>query len=106
MARMFYSMIEAKYILGATEEEVKELARIGRLRAFPDGPALFFKVDQVDALAESQGKIVPTVFPWEPIRKKPSIGKLYIRDFAIGLVTLAFIAMLIYVFSHLHLTWS
>lgn len=105
MARMFYSMIEAKYILGATEEEVKELARIGRLRAFPDGPALFFKVDQVDALAESEGKIVPTVFPWEPIRQNQNT-KLYIRDIAIGFVALAFIALLIYVCSHIHLTWS
>ena len=50
MAKMFYTMDETKAALGKTEEEVKQLARDGRLREFRDGPRLMFKADQVEAL--------------------------------------------------------
>ncbi len=50
MAKMFYTLDEAKQALGKSEEEVKQLSREGRLREFRDGPRLMFKADQVDAL--------------------------------------------------------
>lgn len=43
MAKMFYTMEEAKAALGKGEEEVKQYAREGRLREFRDGPRLMFK---------------------------------------------------------------
>src|SRR3954463_11932707 len=50
MAKMFYTMEEAKATLGRSEEEVKQFAREGRLREFRDGPRLMFKADQVEQL--------------------------------------------------------
>src|SRR5581483_10364156 len=50
MAKMFYTLDEAKVALGKNEEEIKQLAREGRLREFRDGPRLMFKADQVDQL--------------------------------------------------------
>jgi hypothetical protein len=50
MAKMFYTLDEAQAALGKNEEEIKQLAREGRLREFRDGPRLMFKADQVDAL--------------------------------------------------------
>jgi hypothetical protein len=50
MAKMFYTLDEAKATLGKNEEEIKQLAREGRLREFRDGPRLMFKADQVDSL--------------------------------------------------------
>src|SRR5215203_2271731 len=50
MAKMFYTMEEAKATLGKSEEEVKQYAREGRLREFRDGPRLMFKADQVEQL--------------------------------------------------------
>src|SRR5688500_15089287 len=50
MAKMFYTMEEAKATLGKGEEEVKQYAREGRLREFRDGPRLMFKADQVEQL--------------------------------------------------------
>lgn len=50
MAKMFYTMEEAKVALGRSEDEVKQLARDGKLREFRDGPRLMFKADQVEAL--------------------------------------------------------
>ena len=48
MAKMFYTMDETKNVLGRNEEEIKQLAREGRLREFRDGPRLMFKADQVE----------------------------------------------------------
>ena len=57
MAKMFYTLDEAKSALGKNEEEIKQLAREGRLREFRDGPRLMFKADQVETLrAEFQGE--------------------------------------------------
>src|SRR5687768_1629816 len=50
MAKMFYTMEEAKAALAKSEEEVKQYAREGRLREFRDGPRLMFKADQVEQL--------------------------------------------------------
>jgi hypothetical protein len=53
MAKMFYTLDEAKSALGKNEEEIKQLTREGRLREFRDGPRLMFKADQIDLLAGS-----------------------------------------------------
>src|SRR3954447_9448797 len=55
MAKMFYTLDEAKAALGKNEEEIKQLAREGRLREFRDGPRLMFKADQVEALKSELG---------------------------------------------------
>jgi len=55
MAKMFYTLDETKTALGRDEEEVKQLAREGRLREFRDGPRLMFKADQVDQLKAELG---------------------------------------------------
>src|SRR3954462_355197 len=55
MAKMFYTMEETKASLGRNEEEIKQLAREGRLREFRDGPRLMFKADQVEQLKSELG---------------------------------------------------
>src|SRR5437870_2071511 len=55
MAKMFYTMEETKASLGRNEEEIKQLAREGRLREFRDGPRLMFKADQVEQLKAELG---------------------------------------------------
>jgi hypothetical protein len=50
MAKMFYTLDEAKAALGKNEEEIKQFAREGKLREFRDGPRLMFKADQVEVL--------------------------------------------------------
>ncbi|MBN2133278.1 MAG: hypothetical protein JW741_27515 [Sedimentisphaerales bacterium] len=50
MAGMFYSLTEAAAKLGQTEDEVKQLAKEGKLREFRDGSNLLFKIEEVDAL--------------------------------------------------------
>jgi hypothetical protein len=55
MAKMFYTLDETRAALNKSEEEVKGLARDGRLREFRDGPRLMFKADQVDALKAELG---------------------------------------------------
>src|SRR5438477_10368004 len=55
MAKMFYTLDEAKAALGKNEEEIKQLAREGRLREFRDGPRLMFKADQVESLRAELG---------------------------------------------------
>src|SRR3954469_11607458 len=55
MAKMFYTMEETKASLGRNEEEIKQLAREGRLREFRDGPRLMFKADQVEQLKGELG---------------------------------------------------
>lgn len=50
MAKMFYTMEETRAALGKSEDEIRQLARDGRLREFRDGPRLMFKADQVEAL--------------------------------------------------------
>src|SRR2546423_44962 len=55
MAKMFYTLDEAKTALGRNEEDIKQLSREGRLREFRDGPRLMFKADQVDQLKAELG---------------------------------------------------
>lgn len=55
MAKMFYTMDETKAALAKNEEEIKQLAREGRLREFRDGPRLMFKADQVEQLKSELG---------------------------------------------------
>src|SRR5436309_2310335 len=55
MAKMFYTMEETKAALGKSEEDIKQLAREGRLREFRDGPRLMFKADQVELLKSELG---------------------------------------------------
>lgn len=55
MAKMFYTMDETKAALGKSEDEVKELAKEGRLREFRDGARLMFKTDQVETLKRELG---------------------------------------------------
>jgi hypothetical protein len=50
MAKMFYTLEEAKTVLGHSEDDIKQYARDGRLREFRDGPRLMFKADQVEQL--------------------------------------------------------
>jgi len=50
MAKMFYTLDEAKAALTKNEEEIKQYTREGRLREFRDGPRLMYKADQVEAL--------------------------------------------------------
>src|SRR3954464_2804110 len=55
MAKMFYTLEETKSSLGRSEDEIKQLAREGRLREFRDGPRLMFKADQVEGLRGELG---------------------------------------------------
>jgi hypothetical protein len=55
MAKMFYTLDEAKAALGRSEDEIKQFAREGRLREFRDGPRLMFKADQVEQLRGELG---------------------------------------------------
>ena len=50
MAGMFYSIKETAERLGKTEDEVRKLARAGKLREFRDGSHTLFKVEEVNAL--------------------------------------------------------
>jgi hypothetical protein len=50
MAKMFYTMDETKTALGQTEDQIRQLAKDGRLREFRDGNRLMFKTDQVEQL--------------------------------------------------------
>ncbi|HEY0009248.1 MAG TPA: hypothetical protein VGB55_11030 [Tepidisphaeraceae bacterium] len=55
MAKMFYTLEEAKVALGKGDDEIKQLTREGRLREFRDGPRLMFKADQVETLKSEFG---------------------------------------------------
>lgn len=55
MAKMFYTLDEAKAALGKSEDEIKAYAREGKLREFRDGPRLMFKSDQIEAIKAELG---------------------------------------------------
>jgi len=57
MAGMFYSLQEAAEKLNKSEEEVRELAKEGKLREFRDGSSLLFKMDEVEALMAETGVV-------------------------------------------------
>jgi excisionase family DNA binding protein len=50
MAGMFYSLKETADRLGKTEDDVRKLARAGKLREFRDGSHVMFKMEEVNAL--------------------------------------------------------
>ena len=50
MAGMFYSLKEAAQKLGIGEDQVKQLAKDGKLREFRDGSNLLFKIEEINAL--------------------------------------------------------
>jgi excisionase family DNA binding protein len=50
MAGMFYSLKEAAEKLNITEEQVRELAKQGKIREFRDGSNLLFKIEEVEEL--------------------------------------------------------
>jgi len=72
MAGMFYSLREAAEKLNKTEEEIKEIAKKGKLREFRDGPNLLFKVDEVEALM-SDTSIMPPQVPSAPSEQEPVV---------------------------------
>lgn len=55
MAKMFYTLDEARAALGRSEEEIMQLSREGRLRMFRDGSHPMFKSDQVEQLKAELG---------------------------------------------------
>ena len=52
MAGLFYSLQEVAQKLHKTEDEIREMAKAGKLREFRDGPNLLFKADEIDALTK------------------------------------------------------
>jgi len=55
-APQFCSLSEAAAKLGMTEDDVKTLARDGKLREFRDRGELFFKAEEVEALIQGSGQ--------------------------------------------------
>jgi len=53
MAKMFYTLEEASEKLGVGEDEVRQMARDGKLQQFRDRDKLMFKREQVDGLSRS-----------------------------------------------------
>ncbi len=66
MAGMFFSLKEAAAKLNKTEQEVKDLAKQGKLREFRDGPNLLFKIDEVEALMDETRVMAYKEEPEEP----------------------------------------
>ena len=50
MAGMFYSLQETAEKLGKTEDQIRQLAKEGKLREFRDGASFLFKIEEVNAL--------------------------------------------------------
>lgn len=55
MAKMFYNAVEAAEKLGKTEDDLKALARQGKLREFRDAGTINYKVEDIDRLASEMG---------------------------------------------------
>jgi hypothetical protein len=66
MAKMFYTAKEAAERLGRSEDDVKALAREGKLREFRDAGSVNYKVGDVDALAAAKSA------PPKPSAPKPA----------------------------------
>jgi len=65
MAGMFYSLEEVAERLHKTKDQVKELAKSGRLREFQDGSNFLYKVDEVEALMSDTSIMTPPESPVE-----------------------------------------
>jgi hypothetical protein len=76
---MFYSLPEAALKLKKTEEEVKQLAKKGKLREFRDGPHILFKTDEVDALAGDTVSM-PAEEAAEPKSAEPETPELELAE--------------------------
>jgi len=50
MAKRFYNLEETAQLLGASEDEVREMASQGKIQQFRDRDKLMFKREQIDAL--------------------------------------------------------
>lgn len=70
MAGMFYSLKETAEKLNKTEQQVRKLARQGKLREFRDGPNLLFKIDEVEALMPKTDVMASKEIP--PPLEKPA----------------------------------
>lgn len=67
MAGMFYSIQETAEKLGITEDEVKQLAKDGKLREFRDGENIMFKVDEVDNIHDQESALQFDVLDETPV---------------------------------------
>lgn len=74
MAGMFYSLRETAERLGMTEEQVKQLAKQGKLREFRDGSNLLFKIDEVEELMSDAGVAQAEEVPRPPEQSAEAIG--------------------------------
>lgn len=53
MAKLFYSLEEAAAKLSISQDQIRQMAKSGKLQQFRDGENLMFKREQVDAMAAS-----------------------------------------------------
>jgi hypothetical protein len=51
MAKLFYTLTETAEVLSKTEDEIREMAKSGKLEEMRDGESIMFKCNQVDLLA-------------------------------------------------------
>jgi hypothetical protein len=59
MAKMFYTATEAAAKLGKTEDDLKAMAREGKLREFRDAGSVNYKIADIDQLAGDSGGAPP-----------------------------------------------
>jgi excisionase family DNA binding protein len=64
---MFYSIQETAEKLGVTEDDVKQLARDGKLREFRDGENIMFKVEEVDKIHNRESSLKFDVLDEAPV---------------------------------------
>ena len=74
MAGMFCSVEEAARRLGKTEDDIKEMIRLGTLREFRDGPNLLLKVDEIEELAGREGIELSTASPGDGVQSPPPLA--------------------------------
>ena len=74
MAGMFCSVEEAARRLGKTEDDIKEMIRLGTLREFRDGPNLLLKVDEIEEMAGREGIELPAESPGDGVQAPPPLA--------------------------------
>lgn len=91
MAKMFYTLDEAKEALGKSEEEIKQLVHERGLREFRDGTRLMFKADQVEQFKNELGGggQVPDQVDLGPSDSGAPIGLVDSRNASGSVVTLS-----------------
>jgi excisionase family DNA binding protein len=75
MAGMFYSLKEAAQRLGIGEDQVKQLAKEGKLREFRDGSNLLFKIEEVNTLAAEGIDLTAEELPAEEPAAEAALGE-------------------------------